>query len=47
MLSNSDTELVRRLYRGYVVEEVLASRSVSCAPDRRGRVRELIIRNYK
>lgn len=47
MVSNSDTELVRKLYKGYSMEEVMASRSVSCKSHQRGRENELIIRNYK
>ena len=46
MLSNSDTDLVRKLYVGYNIEEILASRSVSCKSHQRGRENELIIRNY-
>lgn len=47
MLSNSDTELVRALYHGYTIEEVSASRSVSCKAHQRGKENELLIRNYK
>jgi len=47
MLSNSDTELVRKLYKGYNIEVVSASRSVSCKANQRGKENELIIRNYQ
>jgi DNA adenine methylase len=47
MLSNSDTDLVRVLYKGYTIETVSASRSVSCKSAGRGKENELIIRNYK
>lgn len=47
MLSNSDTDFVRQLYKGFVVEDVLAGRYVSCKSDQRGRHSELIIRNYQ
>lgn len=47
MVSNSDTPLVRSIYKGYTIEEVFASRSVSCKAHQRGRENELIIRNYK
>ena len=47
MVSNSDTELVRTLYKGYTIEEVSALRSVSCKAHQRQRENELIIRNYK
>jgi DNA adenine methylase len=46
MLSNSDTDEVRVLYRGFAIVEVSAPRSVNSVPARRGRVRELVVRNY-
>jgi len=46
MVSNSDTDLVRTLYKAYNIEEVMASRSVSCKAHQRGRENELLIRNY-
>lgn len=46
MLSNSDTSFVRRLYKGFRIEKVMASRSVSCKAHQRGRENELLIRNY-
>jgi DNA adenine methylase len=46
MLSNSDTPFVRKLYKGYTIEKVSASRMVSCKGDGRGKENELIIRNY-
>jgi len=46
MLSNSDTPFVRKLYAGYTIETVSASRSVSCKGHQRGKENELIIRNY-
>lgn len=47
MLSNSDTPFVRKLYKGYNIEDVSASRSVSCKSHQRGKENELLIRNYK
>lgn len=47
MLSNSDTEFVRELYKGYHIETISASRSVSCKAHQRGKENELLIRNYK
>lgn len=47
MVSNSDTPFVRELYKGYNIEQVSASRSVSCKAHQRGKENELIIRNYK
>lgn len=46
MLSNSDTSFVRELYKDYNIEQVAASRSVSCKAHQRGKENELIIRNY-
>jgi DNA adenine methylase len=46
MLSNSDTPFVRELYKGFKIEQVSASRSVSCKGEQRGKENELIIRNY-
>jgi DNA adenine methylase len=46
MLSNSDTPFVRGLYNGFTIEQVSASRSVSCKGEGRGKENELIIRNY-
>ncbi len=46
LLSNSDTEFVRELYRGFVVESVSALRAINCRGDSRSDHRELIIRNY-
>ena len=47
MLSNSSAPLVYNLYSGYHIDEVLASRAVNCKAGGRGKVTELIIRNYK
>lgn len=47
MLSNSDTPFVRTLYKKYHIEQVSASRSVSCKAHQRGKENELLIRNYR
>ncbi len=47
MVSNSDNSFVRSLYDGFKIEQVMASRFVSCKPDQRGKQNELIIRNYE
>ncbi|MDR2677682.1 MAG: DNA adenine methylase [Puniceicoccales bacterium] len=46
MASNSDTPFVRKLYDGFRIEIVKATRSVACKANRRGKENELIIRNY-
>jgi DNA adenine methylase len=46
MLSNSDTPAVRALYRAYRVDTVLASRSINSRGDKRGKVGEVVVRNY-
>jgi DNA adenine methylase len=47
MLSNSDTPLIRKLYNKFGVENVLASRAINCNGSKRGKISELIIRNYE
>lgn len=46
MLSNSDTKFIRSLYSKFRIEEVKASRFISCKTNQRGKKTELIIRNY-
>lgn len=46
MLSNSDTDFIRRLYAGYAVTTVSARRAINCRADGRGLITELVIRNY-
>lgn len=47
MLSNSNSEVVRELYSGCTIETVYTSRAINCKPDRRGRISELLIMNYR
>ncbi len=47
MLSNSDTPLVKELYRDYLIEVVEANRFINRVANRRRGYRELIIRNYE
>lgn len=46
MLSNSDTPLVRKLWEGFQIETVYASRAINSNAKGRGQVAEVIIRNY-
>ena len=43
VLSNSNTELIHSLYRGFRIDRVRCSRSINSVGDRRGDVDELII----
>lgn len=47
ILSNSDTPLTRRLYRGFRIDQVQAARAINSRADRRGKVPELIVRSYE
>jgi DNA adenine methylase len=47
MLSNSDTPFIRKLYKRFQIEPVLASRAINCNGAKRGKISELIIRNYE
>ena len=46
MLSNSDTPAVRELYARYRIDTVTASRSINSRATHRGKVREVVVRNY-
>jgi DNA adenine methylase len=46
MLSNSDTPAVRDLYAAFRIDAVLASRSINSRADKRGKVGEVVVRNY-
>lgn len=46
MISNSDTMFVRDIYRRWRIDPVDASRSIAARGKSRGKVRELVIRNY-
>ena len=46
MLSNSDSPLARKLYKGFQLVELQARRSINSKSDRRGEVGELVVLNY-
>ncbi len=46
MLSNSDTHLIRKLYKGFRIEVVYAKRAINCKASGRGEISELVILNY-
>jgi DNA adenine methylase len=43
MLSNSDCEVVRELYRGWRMERVMAPRAINARGDRRGAIPEVLV----
>lgn len=47
MLSNSYTDFIRNLYKEYKQITMMASRQVSCKGKGRGKIKELVILNYK
>ncbi len=47
MLSNSDTEFIRSLYKGFDITVVYARRAINSKGNKRSPVSELVIRNYQ
>lgn len=46
LLSNSDTKLVSELYENYNIKKVFASRQINANADGRGKITEVLVRNY-
>lgn len=46
MLSNSDTKFVNELYSNYEIKKVFASRAVNANAEGRGKITEVLARNY-
>lgn len=46
MLSNSDTKLVNELYANYEIKKVFATRAINANADGRGKITEVLVRNY-
>ena len=46
MLSNSDTKLVNELYANYDIKKVFASRQINANANGRGKIAEVLVRNY-
>ena len=46
MLSNSDVPFIRELYRDFHVDTVAAPRAINCNAKKRGKVSEVVVRNY-
>ncbi|MFW6285905.1 MAG: DNA adenine methylase [Nanoarchaeota archaeon] len=47
MLSNSDTKFIKDLYSEYNIDFVQATRMINCNGDKRGKINEIVVRNYK
>jgi len=46
MLSNSDVPFIRKLYADFNVDTVAAPRAINCDATKRGKVSEVVVRNY-
>lgn len=46
LLSNSDYEFIRELYKDYNIKTVQANRTINCKGNRRGKVNEVLVSNY-
>lgn len=47
MLSNSYTEYILDLYKDYDIKTVMANRAVNCKATGRGKIKEVVVINYK
>ena len=47
MLSNSDTKFIKDLYKKYNIYFVKATRMINCNGDKRGKINEIVVTNYK
>lgn len=47
MLSNSDTLFIKNLYKDFDITIVKATRMINCDATKRGKINEVVIRNYK
>ena len=46
MLSNSDVPFIRELYQDFRTDTVAAARAINCNAKKRGKVSEVVVRNY-
>lgn len=46
MLSNSDTELIHELYKGFNIRTVHAGRAINSKASKRGKIKEVVVTNY-
>jgi len=47
MLSNSDTQFIKDLYKGYKIHIVKATRMINCDATKRGKINEVVVLNYE
>lgn len=47
LLSNSSCSFIEDLYSDYIIEHVSATRAINSNPEKRGAVKEVLIRNYE
>ena len=45
LVSNSNCEFIRELYKDYEIIEIKAKRSINCNGNSRGEISEVLIRN--
>ncbi|MFB2892754.1 DNA adenine methylase [Aerosakkonemataceae cyanobacterium BLCC-F50] len=46
MLSNSNCEFIRELYRDFPTQEILATRAINSKGNKRGKIKEVLVMNY-
>jgi DNA adenine methylase len=46
MLSNSDTDFIKNLYKEYTINFVKATRMINCDATKRGAINEVVVTNY-
>ena len=46
MLSNSDTEFIKNLYKDFNINYIYAARSINSKGDKRSKIKEVVITNY-
>lgn len=46
MLSNSDTDFIKKLYKDFNIRIVKATRMINCDATKRGKINEVVITNY-
>lgn len=47
LLSNSSCPFIENLYKDYIVEYVYAKRTINANPEKRGDIKEILVRNYE